>query len=474
LFQDYFLALIRRGIDERDHKFEFRALIRPATAARMQKLRYGKLIAGLTALALVIGATWIILEYLVPSPPFRVTIATGRKGTTFDYFGERYRTRFARAGVELNLRETAGALENLKLLRDRNSNVQIAFSTGGIANSTQAPELRSMGLISNVPFWIFYSSNQSLDGLPQLKGKRVAVGPEGSGARYDAERILGRANIDAKTAVLLPLAGDAAVEALKDGKVDAALLVGGSNAPSVENLLNNPNVRLMNFSSADAFTRVFPDLVRLVLPKGVVQLDPPNPPNDITLVGTTARVLIRDDLHPAIVQLLAQTLKEEHGGPGLFQRSGEFPAVDDPEYPVATVAVDYYKNGSSLLPKYLPLWMTTYVQRTIAFLVAALAIAFPVFGFTPRLYTWFVQQRLRQLYRRLRVIENALQTGLTAAKAKALQRELDDIDRATTTVPMRHSDLYFMLRYHLDRTRSRLIEASRNNALTQTSETTDQ
>ena len=90
--------------------------------ARMQKLKYGKLIAGLTALALVIGATWIILEYLVPSPPFRVTIATGRKGTTFDYFGERYRTRFARAGVELNLRETAGALENLKLLRDRNSN----------------------------------------------------------------------------------------------------------------------------------------------------------------------------------------------------------------------------------------------------------------------------------------------------------------------------------------------------------------
>jgi hypothetical protein len=48
-----------------------------------------------------------------------VTIATGRKGTTFDYFGERYRARFARAGVELDIRETNGALENLRLLRDR-------------------------------------------------------------------------------------------------------------------------------------------------------------------------------------------------------------------------------------------------------------------------------------------------------------------------------------------------------------------
>jgi hypothetical protein len=226
----------------------------------------------------------------------------------------------------------------------------------------------------------------------------------------------------------------------------------------------------MNFSTADAFTRVFPDLVRLVLPKGVVQLDPPNPPDDITLIGTTAKILIRDDLHPAIVQLLARTVKEEHGGPGLFQRSGEFPAIDDPEYPVASVAIDYYKNGPSLLAKYLPLWMTIYAQRTIAFLLATLALAFPVFGFAPRLYAWFIQQRLRQLYRRLRVIENTLQTKLTATEAQALEAELDDIDKATMSVPMRHSDLYFMLRYHLDRTRSRLIEASRTSTKTRVPE----
>jgi TRAP-type uncharacterized transport system substrate-binding protein len=435
----------------------------------MQKLRYGRLIAGLVAMALVMGAAWVVLEYLVPSPPFRVTIATGRKGTTFDYFGERYRARFARAGIELNVQETAGALENLKLLQDRKSNVQIAFSTGGISNGSQAPDLRSMGLIFNVPFWVFYSSSQSLDSLTELKGKRIAVGPEGSGARYTAERILTRAKIDAKTATLLPLAGDAAVEALNKGVVDAALLVGGSDAPSVESLLNNPNIGLMNVSSADAFTRVFPDVVRLVLPKGVIQLDPPSPPNDTTMIGTTAKVLIRDDLHPAIVQLLAQTLKKEHSGAGLFQRTGEFPATDDPEYALSPVAVEYYRNGPSLLAKYLPLWTTSYVQRSIAFLVAALAIVFPAFGFAPRLYEWFVRQRFRQLYQRLRAIDNAVQAPLSPAKAAALQAELDEIDRATFSVPMRHSDLYFMLRYHLDRTRYRLIEASGHIA--QTSET---
>jgi TRAP-type uncharacterized transport system substrate-binding protein len=174
-------------------------------------------------------------------------------------------------------------------LRDSNSNVQAAFLTGGISNSAQAPDLRSMGLIFNVPFWVFYSGGQPLESLTQLKGRRIAVGPEGSGARYVAERVLGRANIDTKTATLLPLAGDSAVEALNKGAADAVLLVGGSDAPSVESLLNNSNVRLMNFSSADAFTRVFPDLVQLVLPKGVVRLDPLIPPDDITLLERQLR-----------------------------------------------------------------------------------------------------------------------------------------------------------------------------------------
>jgi len=404
------------------------------------------------------------LEYFVPSPPSTITIATALKGTTYDYFGQRYRERFARVGVKVNLRETAGVLENLRLLQDPSSGVAIAFVTGGVSDGSHAPNLLSLGLIFNDPFWIFYSSGESLNNLSQLKGKRIAVGPEGSGARYTTERILSKANINSKTATLLPFGGDEAVDALNDGKVDVVLIPGGSDSPAVRALLTNRRVRLMDFSMAEAFTRIFPDLVRLTLPKGAIEIDPPNPPNDVTLLGTTSKVLIRNDLHPAIVQLLARTMKEEHEGPGLFQRAGEFPTSFDPEYPMSQIAIDYYKNGPSLLPKYLPFWMTIYAQRAIAFLVASAAIVFPVFGFAPRLYAWFVQERMRRLYRRLRIVENALQAELTVAQVEALQNELADLDRATSVVPVRNSDLYFMFRYHLDRTRARLVEAQNQTA----------
>jgi hypothetical protein len=83
-------------------------------------------IAALIALVVVLA-----LEYFVPSLPTRITIGAGGKGTTFEYFAEHYRKRFARAGVNLVVRETAGALENLELLKDPNSGVQIGFLTGG-------------------------------------------------------------------------------------------------------------------------------------------------------------------------------------------------------------------------------------------------------------------------------------------------------------------------------------------------------
>jgi uncharacterized protein len=340
--------------------------------------------------------------------------------------------------------------------------VDIAFVTGGAGDGEEAPDLLSAGAAYPSPSWLFYSSSENFDSLPQLKGKRIAVGPDGSGAHQTAERILSKANVNSSTATFLPLAGDDAAAALNDGRADAAYITSGSDAPAVAALLRNPRVRLMDFSSsAEALIRIFPDVMKVVLPKGAVELDPPNPPNDIVLIQIPGKVLFRKNLHPAIVQLLAKTMKEEHDRAGLFQRLGDYPTNADAEYPMSQIAVDYYKNGPPFLQGYLPLRMTVYAQRAIAFLVASLAIIFPVFGFAPRIYEWFVHEHVRKLYRRLRLVDQALQHHPTASQRQSLESELTEIDRAMHDVSLRNSDLYFMLRYHLDRTRAHLESGRR-------------
>ena len=64
---------------------------------------------------------------------------------------------------------------------------------GGVGTHEQAPDLMSLGRIDYQPFWIFYRGSELLDDPTQLKGKRIAVGPIGSGTRKVCEKILPRA-----------------------------------------------------------------------------------------------------------------------------------------------------------------------------------------------------------------------------------------------------------------------------------------
>ena len=134
------------------------------------------------------------------------------------------------------------------------------------------------------------------------------------------------------------------------GKVDAVWIFGAPDAPAVHSLLHNPNIRLIGFQAAEALTRIFPELTRLVLPQGVIDFDRNIPPNDVPLIGSTTKVLVRSDLHPEIVQLLLQTMVEAHSGVNIFQRAGEFPNSTDVEYPVAPAAIDFCKNGPKARP----------------------------------------------------------------------------------------------------------------------------
>ena len=94
------------------------------------------------------------------------------------------------------------------------------------------------------------------------------------------------------------------------------------------------------------------------------------PATDLILIAASNVVLVRKDIHPALIGLLAQAIKEEHGKPGVFQQAGEFPKLPDPEYPMAEAAVDFYKNGPSFLNRYLPFWMVSHAQRLFAVLLA--------------------------------------------------------------------------------------------------------
>jgi TRAP-type uncharacterized transport system substrate-binding protein len=404
----------------------------------------------------IVGMSWLALAYFIPAPPSEFTIATGAKNQTYEAIGKRYQEILARSHVDAELRLTNGALDNIKLLNDPSSGIKVGIAQGGISDSERSPDLLSLGRINYQIYWIFHRAAEPLNDLRQLKGKRIAVGPLGSGQRVTTERILEISGVNSENSTLLNLSAQGAEDGLNDGQIDALFLPIALDAPILQSLLKNPRLRAMSFTEAEAVTRIFPFLVRLVLPRAVIDFEQIVPATDLILIATPNVVLVRKDIHPALIDLLAQAIVEIHGKPGIFQQAGEFPTLTDPEYPLAYSARDLYKNGPSFLNRYLPFWMTSYAQRIIAVLVATIAIVLPVFSYAPKLYLWFVRDRMRKLYRRLRILDKALLMELSIPQLQTLQSDLESIDRAASVVPMRNSDLFFDLRTHVDRTRTHL------------------
>jgi TRAP transporter TAXI family solute receptor len=424
----------------------------------MSPLKRRRWLKGLAGGVGVAALVWLVLAYFVPAPPSKIGMATGFKGGAYELFGARYGQILARSHVELALHLSAGSVDNLKLLKNPASGIDVAFVQGGVSNGDASPELISLGRINHQFIWIFYRGAELLSDLPQLKGRRVAIGPSGSGTQVIASKLFGVSGVTDKNTRLLPLAGEEAVAALRDGRADVIFLAFAPNAPVVQALLRDRHVRLMSVQRAEALTRIFPLLTRQVMPQGVIDFEANIPAADVTLLATSNSVLVRKDLHPEIINLLARALVETHGQAGLFQRAGDFPTARDPEYPMADGVGEYYRNGPSLLHRYLPFWLTHYAQRLIALLVTLVAVIAPMFSYGPRLYLWFVRERTRRLYQRLRLVEKELQTKLTAARVAGLQGDLERIDRGATLlrIPLGHSDLFFSLKVHIDLIRTRL------------------
>jgi len=264
------------------------------------------------ALLLLALAYWL----LDPTPPRRVTLATGAERSDYAEFGARYAKALQREGITVMQRATHGAAENLALLRDPASGVDIAFVQGGVGDAVPG-DLRDDGLVSlgslfSEPVWLFYREESAqrllkapaLTSLAQLPGWRVSVGTPGSGVPQLMQRLFEANALDAKALTLLQREHTPAVVEFLDGQVDALVFASAPESLFVQMLLRTPGVRLFDFAQAEAYARRFAFLSPVLLPRGIVDLAADRPPADVHLVAPTAMLVARKDTHPALVQLV--------------------------------------------------------------------------------------------------------------------------------------------------------------------------
>ena len=178
-------------------------------------------------------------------------------------------------------------------------------------------------------------------------------------------------------------------------------------ARTIRRLMASPKARLMHMAQADAYVQRLPFLSRLELKQGVVDLARNVPPEDTVMLATTAALVVRDELHPALANLLTQAAIAVHGQPvldangeaGILRRAGVFPIAEDQEFPLSPDAARVYKSGAPFLQRYLPFWLATLADRLVILLLPAIGILIPALRFAPALYTWRIRRRIVAWYR---------------------------------------------------------------------------
>ena len=415
----------------------------------------------LPSLLLAIGAFWLAAQFIKPAPPDQLIVSTGGEGGAYQRFATRYKDVLAHYGITLVEKPSAGSTENLERLRNPDFEVDAAFIQGGTARLGEEDELLSLGDFYYEPLWIFYREKavRGGDKVIDLKGKRVAIGGAGSGTHHLALELLAANGIDAKNTKLIEAGGLDLVDGLQKNEIDAVFVVGPTQSSLVWSLLYTPGIRLMSLTHAEAYTRRFPYLARLVLPRGAIDLTQDIPPHDIQLVAPMATLLVREDTHPALLDLLMQAASEVHGAPGVFQKPGEFPRAGHSEFPLSKEAERYYKSGKPFLQRYLPFWAATLIDRMVVMLVPLLAVLIPLFKFAPQIYGWRVRSRIYRRYGELKFLENEVNENPGLHNRAEWLRKLDAIeaDASGIRTPLTFSDMLYTLRGHIDLVRDMIL-----------------
>jgi TRAP transporter TAXI family solute receptor len=405
-------------------------------------------------------------RHLDPAPPDHFTIATGDDQSDILEFAKEYRDYLKRDGVRLDIRSSAGPLENLKLLEDDKADVDAAFVQDGLGSVNDQPDIVSLGSLYYEPLWVFYRGKSVLNHLSQLEGKRIAVGRAGHGTRVIADRLLRLSGVDMEKTKLVHIDSADSAAALKKGDVDAAILMLAPENPLVRELEMDSDLRLMNILQAEAISRRDASYHHLVLPRGSLDLNSDRPREDVNLLGSTATLLVRDDLHPALAFLLLKAAAQVHGAPGIFEKRGEFPANKDDQFPLSDDALQYYKSGGPFWQRYLPYWLAAWFDRFVLLVIPVLAFVVPLIRSVPKIYEWRVRTRIYQRYGELKFVETQIGHRLTPEEHEKFESRLDEIEERVNKmrVPRKFTEYVYSLRGHIQFVRDRLAKKAPRRA----------
>lgn len=403
---------------------------------------------------------YIAFQFVEPAPPKELSIATGREGGAYYTFAQEYKESLYKQGFTLNIQPIAGSVEALEYLLA--NKVSAAFVQGGTAAPFKSTEkLSALASLFYEPLWLFHRKEQTMNYLTDLRGKKVAIGEAGSGVQALALQLLQDNDVIKENTPFVEIPNQQAAEQLIAGKLDAVFFVMSPTAPLVSTLLHDPNVELMSFKRALAYSSRYKFLTRVVIGEGLIDLKNNIPKEDKVLLAATTNLIVRNDIHPDLIRLLLKQAIEIHKKGGLLEEPGKFPSEKLTELSMNEDAARYLRSGPPWLEKIFPFWLASMIDRLKVLLIPLLTLALPLFKSALPIYSWRIRSRIYRWYGSVRDIDRRADE-LSELKTDTPRKRLDLIEEEIKrfkliqkelneqlSVPLAYMSEFYTLRLHL-------------------------
>jgi TRAP transporter TAXI family solute receptor len=261
---------------------------------------------------LMVGAATALYQAITgdETPPHLV-IATGPESGTYHTLGMAMAAVLESEGVvsTTDVLLTEGSVANMRLVGGSDRRADLAFVQ---SDTKPTGAVRLLAPLYQEVLHILVAKDlaETVTGVPDLGGLRVALGTPASGTRSVAERVIDHFGVEVGEDISLP--PEQVARGLVGGSVDAAFLLSAIPSSVIEELCEQDAVRFLSLGDAqergnetDALALVFPSISSGVIPRSTYERLPELP---VATIEVAAMLVASEDLDSGFVSTLLSTL----------------------------------------------------------------------------------------------------------------------------------------------------------------------
>ncbi len=297
---------------------------------------------------------WVVGNIRQAMPPASFVIQAGPSGGSFETYARRYAGDLESRGLHAVVRNQDDSSKIIDRVARLNGDALVGFTAQRV-DAQAYPHVMTAGVIEVQPLFLFLRRGAAATRtLADLAGRRLVMPAEGSATAQAAQDLLARYGVTRANTTFTFLAMNDAATALQRGGFDAGFFMLASDNPLVRRLAVDPTLELHSYEDSVGIGRNLDYLKPVTLARGAFDLRSELPPHDVALVGASVNVIVRDDVHAAVLYALLQSMSEVHKGQTLVSDADEYPRQTGSTLPVHPLAQEWAKGGAPWLYTHLP------------------------------------------------------------------------------------------------------------------------